>query len=157
EVDAALICEPEENEICLFQKGALRVSVTFKGVMSHGAMPYAGVNPITALTRFVNSVMQYQQAEQDRLGKHEHLGFPWLTPTIIEAAVACTRRNGVNPGRARLELDSRAGPGQEHDEIISVLQGFARELEAEESRLSVDVDCFESRPWTQTPEDDPIV
>ena len=47
-VSAAIICEPEQNELCLEQKGVLWARVTVHGRMAHGAMPYAGVNPIAA-------------------------------------------------------------------------------------------------------------
>ena len=157
EVDAAIVCEPEENEICLFQKGAMRVRVDFRGVMSHGAMPYAGVNPITALSSYVNRVMELQNAEQERLGEHEHLGFPWFTPTIVDAPVGGVPQNNVMPERAMVALDIRTVPGQDHDVLLETLEGYARELEEATPRLKVTVDCFESRPWTQTDEDDPIV
>lgn len=157
EVDGAIVCEPEENEICLFQKGALRVLVDFTGVMAHGAMPYAGVNPITALADFVTRVGEYQAAEQRRLGEHEHLSLPWLTPTIVSAPAGGVPQNNVMPERATLALDIRTVPGQDHDGIVNVLQAFARDLEAATARLSVHVDCFESRPWTETAADDPIV
>ncbi|MDE0099252.1 MAG: M20/M25/M40 family metallo-hydrolase [Truepera sp.] len=85
EVDGAIVCEPEENEICLFQKGAMRVGVRFAGVMSHGAMPYAGVNPITALADFVGRTESFQRQEQERLGPHAQLGLPWFTPTVVRA------------------------------------------------------------------------
>ena len=157
EVDAAIVCEPEENEVCLFQKGALRVQVNFTGVMSHGAMPYAGVNPITALTSYVSMLMEYQQAEQERLGEHQYLGWPWFTPTIIEAPRGGVPQNNVMPEKAYLAIDIRTVPGQEHDDIREMLQSFASELEEATPRLKVEVDVFEDRPWTQTPEDDPIV
>lgn len=157
DIDAAIICEPEELELCLFQKGALRVLVTATGVMSHGAMPYAGVNPIRALTQFVEAVAAYEQAEQARLGAHEHLGLPWLTPTIFEAPVQGEAQHNVMPEQARVAFDIRTVPGQDHDAILAKLNQIARELEASTPRLTLDVNCFESRPWTQTPADDPVV
>ena len=50
-VDAALICEPEENQLCIKQKGTLRVGVTVRGRMAHGAMPASGMNPVTRAVR----------------------------------------------------------------------------------------------------------
>jgi succinyl-diaminopimelate desuccinylase len=157
DVDGAIVCEPEENEICLFQKGALRFDVHFRGVMSHGAMPYAGVNPITALTAFVDQVMRYQAAEQQRLGAHEYLGLPWFTPTILEAPVGGTPQINVMPETARVTLDVRTIPGQDHDQIVSKLEGFASDLEQRTQHLTVTVDCIESRPWTETDAADPLV
>ncbi len=157
DIHGAIICEPEENEICLFQKGAMRVNVTFTGVMSHGAMPYAGVNPIAALSSFIEQVKTLQASEQQRLGSHEYLGLPWLTPTIIKAPITGEAQLNVMPESAYLALDIRTVPGQDHDKILEQLNGFARVLEQATPRLKIEVDCFESRPWTQTPQDNPLV
>jgi succinyl-diaminopimelate desuccinylase len=157
EVDAAIICEPEENELCLFQKGAMRVSVTFGGVMSHGAMPYAGVNPIKALSSFLEALKKFETAEQQHLGEHPYLGLPWLTPTIVRAPASGEAQLNVMPEKAYLGLDIRTVPGQDHDAILESLKGFARELETATPRLSMDIHCFESRPWTETQADEPLV
>ncbi len=157
DVDGAIICEPEENEICLFQKGAMRVNVTFTGVMSHGAMPYAGVNPIAALTSFVEKVEELQRLEQARLGEHKFLGLPWFTPTIIKSPITGEAQHNVMPESAYLALDIRTVPGQDHDELLKELHQVARALEASTARLNIEIDSFESRPWTQTPKDNPLV
>ena len=157
DVDAAIVCEPEENELCLFQKGALRVSVTFTGVMAHGAMPYAGVNPVSSLSRFLEFVKGLEAAEQRRLGEHEHLGLPWFTPTIVRAPATGEAQHNVMPETAYLALDVRTVPGQEHEVLLEKLNGFARDLETSTPDLNIEVNCFESRPWTRTPEDDPLV
>ena len=156
EVDGAIVCEPEENELCLFQKGALRVSVTFEGEMAHGAMPYAGKNPVTGLAAFLERVRGLEQAEQKRLGEHPHLGFPWFTPTIVKAPAKGEAQHNVMPGEAYLALDIRTVPGQEHDEVIEALNRAAREIAADEG-IDIEVDPFESRPWTETAADDPLV
>ena len=156
-VDAAIICEPEENELCLFQKGAMRVSVHFTGVMSHGAMPYAGVNPIAALSTFIEKLKGLERSEQTRLGEHPYLGLPWFTPTIIQAPAKGEAQLNVMPAEAYLALDIRTIPGQDHEQLEKTLQGFARDIEQQTPQLSIVLDCFESRPWTQTPEDEPVV
>ena len=55
-VAGAIVCEPEALELCLFQKGALRVEALATGKMAHGAMPYAGVNPVPVLMDFLAAV-----------------------------------------------------------------------------------------------------
>ena len=60
-VDAAVVCEPEENQLCIKQKGALRVEVTVRGTMAHGAMPLSGVNPVTRAARFVVAVEELEK------------------------------------------------------------------------------------------------
>jgi succinyl-diaminopimelate desuccinylase len=157
DVSGAIVCEPEENEICLFQKGAMRLHVRVRGVMSHGAMPYAGVNPIAGLNDFVNGVREIERAEQERLGDHPYLGLPWITPTIVAAPPSGEAQHNVMPEEAYLALDVRTVPGQDHDDLLARLQQLARTVEDATSRLRVGVECFESRPWTETPRDDPLV
>lgn len=156
-VTGAIVCEPEENEICLFQKGAMRVSVRFRGVMSHGAMPYAGVNPILGVADFVVGVRELERAEQARLGEHPFLGLPWLTPTIATSPPAGEPQHNVMPDEAYLALDIRTVPGQDHDALLVALRELAARLERDTPRLGIQVDCFESRPWTKTEADDPLV
>ncbi|MGH7315624.1 MAG: M20/M25/M40 family metallo-hydrolase [Candidatus Rokuibacteriota bacterium] len=53
ELDAAIVCEPEENELCLEQRGVVWARFRARGKMAHGAMPEAGVNPIACLGRLL--------------------------------------------------------------------------------------------------------
>jgi succinyl-diaminopimelate desuccinylase len=157
EVDGAIVCEPEENEICLFQKGAMRVAVTVRGVMAHGAMPYAGVNPIPRLAEFIRHVEQFEKAEQSRLGNHEYLGLPWMTPTIVRAPVTGEPQINVMPRAAFMTLDIRTVPGQDHKLIMASLREIGVKLEAQDSKVKVELELIEERPWTETPSGDPLV
>ena len=157
EVDAAIVCEPEELELCLHQKGAMRVHVHVHGVMAHGAMPYAGVNPIVALTRFLSAVETFQAEEQARLGAHPFLGLPWLTPTIVRAPVRGEAQLNVMPDGAYAALDVRTVPGQDHEALYARLVREAERVAADLPRARIELDWFESRPWTETPPDEPLV
>ena len=157
DVDGAIVCEPEENEICLFQKGAMRMHVRAFGVMSHGAMPYAGVNPIRGLADMVVALRELERREQERLGEHEFLGLPWITPTILQAPAKGEAQLNVMPDEAYMALDIRTVPGQDHAALEDQVQAIARELEARTPRLRFSVECFESRPWTATDPADPLV
>ena len=157
DVDGAIVCEPEENELCLFQKGAMRVNVEFRGVMAHGAMPYAGVNPVRALGAFLERSAALEAAEQERCGVHAFLGLPWITPTIVRAPVRGEAQHNVMPERAQLALDLRTVPGQDHEALLASLEAIAAGIVSDTPGLAIDVDVFESRPWTETPADDPLV
>lgn len=154
EVDGAIICEPEALELCLWQKGAMRVTVLSTGKMSHGAMPYAGINPIQPLLDFLAGVRGLERTEQVRLGEHEHLGLPWFTPTILRAPQRGEAQLNVMPETAYAALDVRTVPGQEHGEIWSALETLARETQG---KATLTLTLLEDRPWTETPEDDALV
>jgi succinyl-diaminopimelate desuccinylase len=154
EVDGAIICEPEDLELCLFQKGAMRVEVMSLGKMSHGAMPYAGLNPIPPLIAFLEGVQGLERAEQTRLGTHEHLGLPWFTPTIVRAPHSGVAQLNVMPETAYAALDIRTVPGQEHEVIWEKLEALAK---AVQGKATLELTLLEDRPWTETPGDDPLV
>lgn len=154
EVSGAIICEPEALELCLFQKGAMRVEAVSLGKMSHGAMPYAGINPIPPLMAFLEGVRALEHTEQTRLGEHEHLGLPWFTPTILRAPQRGAAQLNVMPETAYAALDIRTVPGQDHGEIWRALEGLARKTQ---DRATLELTLLEDRPWTETPADDPLV
>ncbi len=155
--DAAIICEPEENEICLTQKGAMRVLVTFRGKMSHGAMPYAGMNPIPWAARFVESIGEEEVRVQQRHGAHRFLGLPYLTPTTIRAPVHGEPQFNVMAGEAQVTVDVRTIPGQDHLEIRRALDDAADRVRAADPRTQIALEVIEDRPWTETSPADPIV
>jgi succinyl-diaminopimelate desuccinylase len=145
--DGAIICEPEENELCLFQRGGIRVAVTFTGRQAHGAMPYAGLNPIPALARFVLELRVVQNELQRLLGEHPVLGFPWLTPTVLEAGNL--PQLNVMHADALVALDIRTVPGVDHGDIHSRLKTILETLEREEG-VRTRYEIIDDRPWTAT-------
>jgi succinyl-diaminopimelate desuccinylase len=178
-VDAAIICEPEDNQICLTQKGALRVELITSGKMSHGAMPLTGLNPVPGMVSILEKVRQLEEEEIERLGKDPLLGYPSLTPTVVQAPVKGEPQLNVVPYQCRALLDIRTVPGQSHEVLKKQLEdivfeeertvrgslesGFQREIrESLEKGLSKGIsfeatlDVFEDRPWTQTSPEEPI-
>ena len=153
-VNGAIICEPEELELCLCQKGALRVEALSIGKMSHGAMPYAGINPVPPLLDFLARVRELEASEQENLGSHKYLGLPWFTPTILRAPHQGEAQLNVMPETAYAALDIRTVPGQNHQELWGTLQNLAT---ACQGKAKLSLKLLEDRPWTQTAPDDPLV
>ena len=146
-VAAAIVCEPEGGEVCVAQKGALRLAVEARGRMAHGAMPDQGVNPIPPLAAFAASCQELEAELQDRHGGHELLGLPYITPTVIRAG--SPDQLNVIPDRAWLGLDVRTTPAVDHERLVRRL----REASGEGLLLSV----IEDRPATETPPGHPVV
>jgi succinyl-diaminopimelate desuccinylase len=135
----------------------MRLHVHVRGVMAHGAMPYAGVSPIVGLMRFLATVDALQAEEQARVGDHPYLGRPWLTPTVLRSPVAGEAQLNVMPDTAYAALDVRTVPGQDHATLFARLRSDADRIATATPGLGIDLDWFESRPWTETPPDDPLV
>jgi succinyl-diaminopimelate desuccinylase len=179
-VQAAIICEPVDNHLCITQKGALRAELITSGKMSHGAMPLAGLNPIPPMISILEKIRQLEEEEIERLGKDVFLGYPSITPTVLQAPVKGEPQLNVVPYQCRALLDIRTIPGQSHEALKKQLEDIVREeersvhasldagplremREALEKGLSKGIsyqsklDVFEDRPWTKTSREEPIV
>jgi len=157
EVDAAVICEPEENRICVEQKGAMRVEITVRGKMAHGAMPLSGVNPVTRAARFVVAVEELEREEVERHGEHPSLGYPSLTPTIFLGPDCGEPQINVVPASAYVALDVRTTPVQSHEDLVGGLESIISLLHAEDPDFDATLEVIEERPPTRTPRDEPLV
>lgn len=155
--DGAIVCEPEQNEVCLHQKGAMRVLATFRGRMAHGAMPYAGVNPIPVAARFITELVEEDRRLQARLGPHEFLGLPHITPTTVRAPAHGEPQSNVMTGEGQITVDLRTIPGQDHAELYRGLECLAARAREADPRVHVALELTVDRPWTETPPDAPIV
>lgn len=153
----AIVCEPEENEVCLHQKGAMRVLATFRGKMAHGAMPYAGVNPIPATAQFIAALVEEDRRQQDRHGRHQFLGRPHITPTTVRAPVHGEPQFNVMAGEGQVTVDLRTIPGQDHKELYRALEGLAARVRETDPRVRTTLELIEDRPATETPPDAPVV
>jgi succinyl-diaminopimelate desuccinylase len=156
-VDAAVICEPEENQLCIRQKGALRVGVTLRGRMAHGAMPKSGVNPVTRAARFVVAVEELERGEVERHGEDPFLGYPSLTPTILMGPGCGEPQINVIPASAYVALDVRTVPDQSHKVLIERLEDILAGLASEDPDFDATLEVIEERPPTETPKDEPLV
>jgi succinyl-diaminopimelate desuccinylase len=123
ELDAAIICEPEQNEICLEQRGVVWARVAIHGRMAHGAMPEAGVNPITALGALLREVPALERRLRALCRRSPHLRPPTVTPTIVRSPAQGLEQSNVIPSSARALLDVRLTPGPDEATI-------AREIDA---------------------------
>jgi succinyl-diaminopimelate desuccinylase len=156
-VDGAVICEPEENQLCVAQKGAMRVEVTVRGKMAHGAMPLSGVNPVTRAARFVVAVEELEREEISRHGEDEFLGYPSITPTILLGPECGEPQINVIPASAYVALDIRTVPAQSHREIVARLEECLAGLAAEDPDFEADLEVIEERLPTETDTNDPLV
>lgn len=179
-VHAAIICEPVDNHLCITQKGALRAELITTGKMSHGAMPLSGLNPIPPMVSILEKIRRLEEEEIERLGKDPLLGYPSLTPTVLQAPAKGEPQLNVVPYQCRALLDIRTIPGQSHETLKKQLEDIVKEEERSvceslksgslkeirenlEKGLSKGIsfhatfNIFEDRPWTRTSREEPIV
>lgn len=158
ELDAAIICEPEENELCLEQRGVVWAKIRLQGRMAHGAMPEAGVNPITALGAVLKAVPGLQRKLRRRAERSRYLGPPTVTPTMVKAPVHDLPQANVIPSRAEVVLDIRLTPGLDEAEISRELENLCRMVEATQPGLKVEWEPLAPfRPPTKVDKREPLV
>ena len=138
ELDAAIICEPEENELCLEQRGVVWARVTLKGRMAHGAMPEAGVNPIAGVGALLREVPALERRLRKLCAKSKHLRPPTVTPTIVKAPLHGVPQSNVIPATAQATLDIRLTPGPDADAIAAEIETACRNAAAACDGVSVE-------------------
>jgi succinyl-diaminopimelate desuccinylase len=126
ELDAAIICEPEENELCLEQRGVVWARVTVRGRMAHGAMPEAGVNPITGVGAVLREVPALERRLRRLCARSKHLRPPTVTPTIVKAPMRGVPQSNVIPATAEATLDIRLTPGPDGDAVAAEIEAACR-------------------------------
>jgi succinyl-diaminopimelate desuccinylase len=158
-VTAAIICEPEENHLCIAQKGVMWLRITIHGVMAHGAMPLTGVNSAYPLGQFLTHLQQLELAEIEAYGRHEFLGQPSITPTILRSPLPGhgEAQNNVMPGASEVVLDCRLIPGQDAEKLQMKIAQLAESAVAADPRLNYTLEVLEVRHPTATGRDEPVV
>lgn len=156
-VDGAIICEPEENQVCIAQRGAMRIRVDIYGKMAHGAISWSGVNPNWRMAKFIVELEKLEKAEQERLGEDPYLKWPSITPTIVQAPVKGDAQINVIPDHCMVTLDIRTVPKQNHDELLQKMNEIIHNLKKEDPDCQIELTILDNRPPTFTPKDNPVV
>lgn len=159
QVDAAIICEPEENHLCTCQKGVMWLHAVIYGEMAHGAMPLTGANSAYPMARFLGMVQELEQCEIAVHGRHAYLGQPSITPTIIASPMRGhgEAQNNVMPGATETILDCRLLPGQKPEALAAQIETLLQRVTAVEPRLRYTLQVVEIRHPTETDVNHPVV
>jgi len=157
DVTACLVPEPEENQLCLSMKGAMRAIVRVRGKMAHGAMPLSGINPNTRLARIIIAFEAFEGAEKKRCGNDEFLGLPSVTFTVLQAPPAGSpAQHNVMPGEAVGFVDIRTTLKQDHATVRGQLQAILGGLAQADRDFKAEIDFIEDRPVVGITKEEPI-
>lgn len=157
-VDACLVPEPEENQLCISMKGALRIKLKIHGKMAHGAMPLTGVNPNTRLAWIILAFQEFEDSQKELYGKDEYLGWPSVTFTVIQSPPPTEPPQlNVMPGESVAYIDIRTVPGQDHKVIKESLAGILKELGSHDTDFNATLEYLADKPVVSMGKDEPIV
>ena len=154
----AIICEPEQREVCVAHKGSLRLRLLAHGRIAHGAMPEEGVNALAAMVRLLARVLELEALVQREEGTHPLLGKPYITPTIARAPLSgdASQINCL-PSQCDAYLDVRSLPSQRHADLIARIRGLMDALQAEHPSYRYELDVIDDRPATEIAREHPLV
>jgi len=156
-VDACLVPEPEENNLCITMKGAIRAVVRVHGKMAHGAMPLTGINPSTRLARIILAFEEFEAEEKERCGPDPLIGLPSITFTVVQAPPAGSPPQlNVMPGEAVGWIDIRTTLAQSHDALRARLRRILEGLGAGDPDFDADIEFIEDRPVVGIVKEEPI-
>jgi succinyl-diaminopimelate desuccinylase len=136
-IAGAIICEPEQNELCLEQRGVVWARVTARGRMAHGAMPEAGVNPIAAIAALVAEAPALERRLRRLSARSRHLRPPTVTPTVVQSPVRGVAQSNVIPSAATATLDIRLTPGVEEKTVAEEIERSCRAAAAAAPGVSI--------------------
>jgi len=157
DVTACLVPEPEENNLCLSMKGAIRAIVRVHGKMAHGAMPLTGINPNTRLARIILAFEDFETAEKKRCGADPYLGLPSVTFTVLRSPPdGVPAQLNVMPSEAVGYVDIRTTLAQDHDTVRDALRTILARLASQDAEFSADIEFIEDRPVVGISKDEPI-
>ncbi len=155
---AAIICEPEQHEVCIAQKGALRLKLESFGRVAHGAMPEEGVNALSAMVYLLSRVMTIESTLRQQFGEHPLLGKIYVSPTVARAPISGDASQiNVLPDYCDAYLDIRTIPGVNHHDIIAQIQQFIDDVTSIDPTYTLRVSIVDDRPSTEISAAHPLV
>jgi acetylornithine deacetylase len=119
EIAAAVVGEPTNLDIAVAQRGLMMVDLVARGEQRHAGYAEAsggGDGFVNATLVLARDLVVLREIARDR--RHPVLGFPTITPTMLDAGVG---RN-VTPPSARAVLDVRSTPAWPHGDLADALR-----------------------------------
>ncbi|MCU0492546.1 MAG: M20 family metallopeptidase [Chloroflexaceae bacterium] len=157
-VDGAIVCEPEGREVCIAQKGSLRLRLLAHGRIAHGAMPDEGVNALRAMVGWLGRVLALEERLHAELGTHPLLGRLHITPTVARAPLLPDPvQMNCLPAACDAYLDIRSLPSLSHGQLIGLIETEAEALRALHPEYRFETHVIDDRPPTETPAAHPLV
>jgi len=120
-------------------------------------MPLTGVNSAYPMARFLTLIHSLEEREIVRHGRHEFLGQPSITPTILRSPIAGEPQKNVMPGGTETILDFRLIPGQDAEWLAQQVEKMLAGATASDERLNYTMEVLEVRQPTHTDRAEPIV
>jgi acetylornithine deacetylase/succinyl-diaminopimelate desuccinylase len=142
DADGYIVGEPTGLDVCTAARGQFEGTVTIHGESAHAADPGSGHNAIRAAAPILQAMESYEETKGP--GEHETLGYPILTPSMVEGGEAT---NQV-PAECTITFDRRSVPPETSESFCADLQAHLEQWLPDSMDLTVEL----IRPDTPFPE-----
>jgi len=146
---AIIIAEPTDNEVVLTERGVFWPEFTTYGKTAHGSTPELGHNAIkdmmTLLLELEKTEIPYEP--------HPVAGRFSMSINTINGGV----KTNVVPDKCVATVDMRTVPGQDHEALLSQLDGIVKRLEAKIHNFKASIRITNDLPPADTSPDEPVV
>ena len=136
-MDAAIVTEPTELQLCLAHKGFLWLEVETTGRAAHGSRFDIGIDANMRMGRVLNELERLEQELRRRPG-HNLTGPPSLHAAIIQGGTEIS----VYSASCRLQIERRTVPGESQDQVVAEIQDILDRLAAADPTFEARVNPF---------------
>src|SRR5699024_6774529 len=150
DVDALIIAEPTNNDVCISEKGVLWLEITTYGKTAHGSTPQFGVNAINHMHHLLSAL--YDNFEMD-VEEDWLLGKPTYNVSVIKGGVG----TNVVPDQCTVQVDIRTIPGQSHDDIFAEINQIFNDAKSGVEDLNFEMTRINDLRSVETTPDDAFV
>lgn len=145
-----VVAEPTDLNVFVAEKGVLWMQVHYYGRTAHGAMPWLGVNAVSAMARLIPVLESYPF----RFEESPTLGKPTLSVNMIDGG----NKTNVVPDHCRIVLDMRTVPSQDHAALTQEVKQQAEAVaRATNEDIRVDITVDQDSLAVETDPQEPLV
>lgn len=124
-VDAAIVMEPTDLDICVAHKGFVWLEIETKGRAAHGSRFHEGIDANMLMGRFLGQLDKLEQELRTREG-HPLVGVPSLHAAKIKGGTEWS----TYADRCTLQIERRTTPGESESQVVEELQAIIDKLTA---------------------------
>ncbi len=152
QIDAAIVTEPTDLQLCVAHKGFAWATISTHGQAAHGSRRADGVDAIAHMGRVLVAFEQLDVELQARPA-HPLLGHGSLHASLIEGGSELS----TYPARCTLQIEWRTLPGETADSVAGEIETLLNRLRAADLRFHAEAELTLFRPPLETAADAPIV
>ena len=150
--DAAILTEPTGCELCIAHKGFSWLTITTKGLATHGSLYEEGVDAIAHAGRVLASL---ETMEREILPQRTHrlLGRPSVHASLISGGLGLS----TYPDSCQLRVEHRLLPDQSGNDALRLWHETLEKLKQADRKFEAEVVLDVFRPGYEIETDAPIV